>query len=126
MTTQLLHRAKRAKTSMVSAPRRAKATDKPRMERILVPLDFSETAIDALRFGLPFARETGARLDLLHVLTPLSLPAEAASLPREWSEYESRQRRDDTARLKKLAAEVCRPARANVLLAEGDPVALIN
>lgn len=126
MTTQLLHRPKRAKTPLPDAGRPRANPASPRMERILVPVDFSETATDALRFALPFARETGARLDLLHVLTPLSLPAEAASLPREWSEYESRQRRDATARLKKLAAEVCRPARANVLLAEGDPVALIT
>lgn len=54
-----------------------------RMERILVRVDFAQSDNDALRFALPFARETGARLDLLHVLTPLSLPAEAASLPRE-------------------------------------------
>jgi len=55
-----------------------------------VPLDLSGPATDALRFALPFARETGARLDLLHVVVPLTLPAQIPYVPKEWS-YDEEQ-----------------------------------
>jgi len=40
--------------------------------RILIPPDVSASSVDALRFALPFARETGARLDLLRVIESVS------------------------------------------------------
>lgn len=98
------------------------------LDRILVPLDFSESSVEALRFALPFARESGACLDLLHVVQPFVLPlgpgGEAAYVAIEGIE---KLRRDANARLKKLAAaEVGRPVRANVLVREGSPAQVIN
>jgi nucleotide-binding universal stress UspA family protein len=98
------------------------------MDRILVPLDFSESSVDALRFALPFARETGARLDLLHVLDPVPAaygpPGEAVYVPPT---PDQQQQRAAAARLKKLAAaEVRRPVHANSMVKEGAPARLIN
>lgn len=99
----------------------------PRLERILVPVDFSESATDALRFALPFARETSARLDLLHVIeavATIGLAGEAVvSLPLAGSKQ---LQRAAAARLKQLAAaEVRRPMHAKVFVAEGQPAPAI-
>jgi nucleotide-binding universal stress UspA family protein len=42
--------------------------------RILVPLDFSETSLQALRVAVPLARESGAQLFLLNVIQPHIYP----------------------------------------------------
>lgn len=39
------------------------------MKQILVPVDFSETALNAARYALKFARKVGGRLMLLHAFT---------------------------------------------------------
>ncbi|MBE0541821.1 MAG: universal stress protein [Verrucomicrobia bacterium] len=135
MNTTLLQQTKRPaarKDKQVVPP--APETNPPgtgaprslRLERILVPLDFSEPATEALRFALPFARETGARLDLLHVIAPLSLPADTGYLPNEWNEWEAQQSGSAAARLKQLAAaEIRRPTRANFLVRKGQPAPVI-
>jgi nucleotide-binding universal stress UspA family protein len=99
-----------------------------RLESILVPLDFSESSLDALRFALPFARESGARLDLLHVIepvvVPLGPPGEGAYAPQTDN---IRVHSIAFARLKKLAAvEVRRPVHANILVKEGAPARVIS
>jgi nucleotide-binding universal stress UspA family protein len=111
-----------------AAAQRTDAASFLRIERILVPLDFSESSIDALRFALPFAREFGARLDLLHVIEPAARfsgpPGDMGYLPPT---YDKQQQRDAAARLKKLAAtEVRRPVHANTLVREGAPARVIN
>jgi nucleotide-binding universal stress UspA family protein len=44
-----------------------------KLERILVPTDFSESARLALRYGISFAREYGAELTLLHVVETVAV-----------------------------------------------------
>lgn len=89
-------------------------------------MDFSESAIEALRFALPFAREARARVDLLHVVAPLTLPAETTLLPAEWSNYETERFADAKARLQKLAAaEISRAARGDILVRVGRPTSVI-
>lgn len=39
-----------------------------RLQKILVPTDFSEPALEATRYGVEFARRFGAELQLLHVI----------------------------------------------------------
>lgn len=39
-----------------------------RIHRILVPVDFSECSVKALRYALPFARQFGAEIAVLYVL----------------------------------------------------------
>jgi universal stress protein A len=48
------------------------------LKNILVPLDFSDFSLKALRYAVPFARQFGATLTLLHVV---ELPAYTPELP---------------------------------------------
>jgi nucleotide-binding universal stress UspA family protein len=42
------------------------------LERILVPIDFSDCSVDALEYAVQVARRSGASIRLLHVLEPVS------------------------------------------------------
>jgi len=53
----------------------------PRLQRLLVPLDFSGKSRQALRYAVPMAQKFSGRIHLVHVLPPLS-KAELADLPR--------------------------------------------
>lgn len=105
----------------VGAAQRAAMANGLGFDRILVPLDFSESSVAALRFALPLARATGARLDLLHVLEPVQAALGPRAATRELPRTRATQRqRSALARLKRLAAvEVRRPLRANTLVREG-------
>src|SRR5687768_4463803 len=39
------------------------------IKRILVPIDYSECATKALRYAIPFARQHGATIDLIHIVS---------------------------------------------------------
>ena len=39
------------------------------LKNILVPLDFSEMSLKSLQYAVPFAKQFGAKLTLLHVIT---------------------------------------------------------
>src|ERR1051326_1054581 len=41
-----------------------------RLNKILVPVDFSECSMKALQYAIPFARQFGAELLLIHVVEP--------------------------------------------------------
>lgn len=43
-----------------------------RLERILVPIDFSDCSLDALEFAVLVAKQSKASIDLLHVLEPVT------------------------------------------------------
>ena len=45
------------------------------LKRILVPTDFSSTATEALRYAVPLAQQTGAKITLLHVFDWPLVPA---------------------------------------------------
>jgi universal stress protein A len=45
-----------------------------RLKRILVPIDFSPCARQALQFAVPFARQFEAKIVLVNVVEPLVLP----------------------------------------------------
>jgi nucleotide-binding universal stress UspA family protein len=98
-----------------------------RLQRILVPLDFSGPSVEALRFALPLARQSGARIDLLHVVAPFVVPLEASDFHGKWDQYQARQERQALARLRRLAAvKLDRPLRGDVLVREGSPAAVIT
>src|SRR5262245_11705092 len=48
---------------------------------ILVPLDFSPGSQRALALALPFARQFGAKVTLLHVIEPVATPDFATTFP---------------------------------------------
>jgi nucleotide-binding universal stress UspA family protein len=53
-------------SSVAADPRRPHLN----LKNILVPIDFSDESAKALRYALPFARCHGAKITLLHVVTP--------------------------------------------------------
>lgn len=53
----------------------------PRIQHLLVPLDFSGKSRQALRFAVPIAQKFTAKIHLVHVLPPPA-KAELADLPR--------------------------------------------
>jgi len=81
--------ASRSKTgaSAVARPEsnaRAKSAPAPvllRIKSILVPIDFSASSKKALEYAVPFARQFGAKLTLLHVVEPVATPDFANSFP---------------------------------------------
>lgn len=53
----------------------------PRIRSILVPIDFSEPSIKALKYAAAFARHFGAKLTLLNVVEPAGTPDFIAAFP---------------------------------------------
>ncbi len=51
------------------------------VKSILVPVDFSVASEKALAYAVPFARQFGAKLTLLHVVEPIATPDFAKSFP---------------------------------------------
>lgn len=51
------------------------------ISNILVPLDFSEMALKALRYAVPFAKQFGAKLTLVHIMEQVGYAADMAYLP---------------------------------------------
>jgi nucleotide-binding universal stress UspA family protein len=64
----------------------------PSIERVLVPIDFSDTAAGAARYADALAQRVGARVTLLHVVPPLSFDYAMAE-PPESRARELRQQR---------------------------------
>ena len=64
----------------------------PTIERVLVPIDFSETAAGAARYAHALAQRVGARVTLVHVVPPLSFDYAMAE-PTESRAQEMRQER---------------------------------
>ncbi len=51
------------------------------IKSILIPTDFSTHAEKALKYAIPFARQFGAKLTLLHVIEPVATPDFEAAFP---------------------------------------------
>ena len=101
-----------------------------RLQRILVPTDFSESARHALSYGVSFAKEYGAELLMLHVVETIPVgyasdlfPVPMAEVFQEMSGYARTElgKLADEARAKgikvrdevaqgKPSAEICRVA----------------
>lgn len=76
------------KSAVGSAKRKAKKTSAASLvpallniRSILVPTDFSPASEKALAYAVPFARQFGAKLTLLHVVEPVATPDFANSFP---------------------------------------------
>jgi universal stress protein A len=74
-----------------------------RISRILVPVDFSEPSVKALQYAAAFARQFGARVELLHVLEPMY--GAARFRPLIYEHYASITRPVAEEQLNALAAE---------------------
>ncbi len=51
------------------------------LKSILVPIDFSDTSLKALQYAVPFAKQFGATITLLHVVPPPPNVAEGPYIP---------------------------------------------
>lgn len=76
-----------------------------KVRRIVVPIDFSEYSVSALRYARAFAQHFGASLILLHVNEPTVFPSELGYAPIAAETLDQQLREDAHNRLKVLAAE---------------------
>lgn len=63
-----------AKCSVLTVGGKAHKMIAPKLERILVPIDFSEFSLDALDIAKELAHSFSAEMSLLHVFQPISFP----------------------------------------------------
>jgi nucleotide-binding universal stress UspA family protein len=76
------HVLRRAPCPVLTVPPGAMRTAKPPFKRVLCPVDFSVSSLDAVRLALRIAQEGDAHLTLLHVLPdPESTDAPARDTP---------------------------------------------
>jgi nucleotide-binding universal stress UspA family protein len=72
---------RKAPCPVLTVPPRARATSRLPLKRILCATDFSDSSLTALGLALAFAKESDARLTIVHVLEwPVEQPAPAASV----------------------------------------------
>lgn len=92
----------RSKMAGLSSPHRTLAL---KLQRILVPIDFSSHSLKALHYAAAFAQQFGAALVLLHVNEPVVFPSELGYAPLATEALDQRLREDAHNRLKTLAHE---------------------
>jgi len=51
-----------------------------KLKKILVPIDFSEPSLKALRYAVPFAEQFGATISLVHIREPLTYPVDVPNV----------------------------------------------
>jgi universal stress protein A len=85
-----------------------------KIEKILVPVDFSDCSKKALEYAIPFAKQFGAELHLVHVLEPF--PAVPEMAPFDPDTIEDAHR--DMASLEKA---VGKKVRTTALFRDGTP-----
>lgn len=90
-----------------TAPASAMAPMRMRMQKLLVPYDFSEPSEKALRYAMAFAEQFDARLYLVHVVQPVYLPVELGQMPLVSAEFE-RDRYDRLTKELEERAAHCR------------------
>lgn len=89
-------------------------------DRILVPIDFSEESIAALKETIAFAKDN-AKVYALHVLRPL----EATEPGMIWDTVDGEQRRENVIQLYNEKFPLETYSGINVAIEEGDPSAEI-
>jgi universal stress protein A len=88
-----------------------------KVQRILVPIDFSQSSRKALDYAVGFARQFGAKIALLHVIEPSAYPEEFGYRLESESEWE----KEATRRLRRLAKRDMESAFLSQVLVRGGP-----
>ena len=97
-----------------------------KLKRILVPTDFSDSARNALTYGISFAREYKAELTLLHVVETLTVGYASDLFPVPMAEVFQEVSTYARTELGKLAAEVRdKGVQVNEKVVQGKPSAEI-
>lgn len=108
-------------TTETPAPANPGPPAPPRLQRILVPLDFSENAGKALRYAVSFAQQFGASIILLHVVEPMIYPADSGFVPVETHSWEGSLVKETKARLDEVARqEITRGLEVETVVATGN------
>ena len=117
----------RADEAMLAGPETAVA-ERPspfRLRKILVPIDFSDCSRKALHYALPFAREFGAQIVLLHVVQA-AYDYGGEFGPVVFPELESEWRARSETELRELARkELGEEIESQVVVRAGQPSAEI-
>lgn len=106
--------ARQARSSKGSRPRRRTVSGSSKrrltinLNRILVPIDFSESSKKALKYAIPFARQFGASIDLIYVVEPTIYPADFSFGQVGFPNVEEELRARGEAELKGLVKDLVR------------------
>jgi nucleotide-binding universal stress UspA family protein len=96
-----------------------------KLQRILVPVDFSDCSTKALQYAIPFARQFAAELILLHVVQPFVAIPEMPSV--DAALVQSQMRGAGKRQLDTLRGTIDDEIPSNTLLRVGSPhVEIIN
>ena len=87
-----------------TAPASALTPAQVKFERILVPIDFSEHSLKALRAAMDFARQFDAELILVHIIEQFIYPGDWTYPPVAMSDFAAEKRGEIAAQLKALAS----------------------
>jgi nucleotide-binding universal stress UspA family protein len=105
-----------------AARNRGEGTSDPLFERLLVPTDGSQTAVEAGRLAFRVAEAHGASVTLLHVLDPVVLDESVRVSDRSRDEVRDRMEREGRAYLAQLEAIAQdRDLEVSTVMREGDP-----
>lgn len=64
------------------------------LEKILVPIDFSDCSVKALKYATPLARQSGADLTLIYVVKTIFTTADVPEMESHLCEYGERELRE--------------------------------
>jgi len=93
-----------------------------KIERVLVPTDFSDYSELALQYGVSFCREYGAEMILLHVLEDPFYPATGASFGFDMSDFFTRMEAETRSRLEEIvSSEAARDIKIQPMIVRGTP-----
>lgn len=97
------------------------------LEKILVPIDFSDYSKKALKYAVPFAKQFGAEILLLYVVEPTIYPADFGFGQVGFPSIEEDMRKKGAEELEKLAAnEIQDIVKWQTIIVMGKPFAEIN
>jgi nucleotide-binding universal stress UspA family protein len=92
------------------------------VKRILVPVDFSDCSVFALRYAANLARQVDANLMLLHVASSLIAPPEMEYVELDLKKFRAEVEKHASARLAALAKkEIAATIHASPLVRHGTP-----
>jgi universal stress protein A len=90
-----------------------------KLKRILVPVDFSDCSRKALAYAVPFAKQFGAEIVLLHVVQPYLAVAEVAAI--DTVAIRNQARETAKGELKKLRLSIAEDVQIRTLVRMGNP-----
>jgi len=113
-------------TAMKQTSNGSSARTQARISKILVPVDFGDPANHALEYAQELARQFGASLELLHVVSvPYVLPVTDAALVQLSPDVVEGVVKNAEKRLAQALVAGGEPARSRATVRTGDPRALI-